>query len=824
MVALVSVGCNSEPDRTFKAPDGAQGGTAGEGPAPTSAGESSELGGSASTGGAPDMTGPTDTTPDEGSSAAGGADGAGGTPDMGETAACTEDEYDDGTGCQPLTICSDDEFEESPAKPDQDRVCAEAVPCSENEYEKTPPTSARNRECSPLTVCPAGTSVDADPTEVSDRTCNDCPANTFSSSLNAATCTAWSSCGSGETESVSPSPASDRVCSSCGAGKYEAAGTCLSLTVCTSSQYEETPATATSDRKCKAVATCQPGSRQTAAPSGTTDRQCAPCSAGTYSDQPNAAACRPWRSCGVNEYEFEAPDSTLDRVCHSLTTCVSGTHIEVAATSTSDRECEACQNGTFTSASNLSSCQAWVDCSAGSWAAPGNATMNRTCTECTNGTFSTTTNVASCKTWTACTSNQEQTVAGTSTSDVVCVDKPVCDTHSDRECTDACPCPSGEGVCTNSTQCSNAICVEDGGKKFGRSGDTCIADHCDNDRMDSGETSVDCGGDCGCRASFELVSYKGLPDGTNFNGLTGMSGDGSRFSGGFNVVGQGPGSPAAIAFDGTVTELEQHGTTGGSTTAISADGNVIIGRMGCANPPQCDDTAWSEVSWVGSGGPDVLLSTYAGTLTHTSASGSLVLGFYYDEQAQGSRGFILNDHQLTYVPSIVGDSNFFGISRDGRYVGGNLADGGAGVWYSPTRAITRITNSKWDGLNVVAVTGTEPVVIGYGSISATNTKVGYRWIDGDMEEIHPLPGGASTSPNAVSVSGGTVVGTADDSHAFIWTDAGGTRTIVEELEARGYEPPDDLYLQNAFFISDDGKIIVGDDFLTTPMFWRVILD
>jgi uncharacterized membrane protein len=371
---------------------------------------------------------------------------------------------------------------------------------------------------------------------------------------------------------------------------------------------------------------------------------------------------------------------------------------------------------------------------------------------------------------------------------------------------------------------SGASCVEDGGKKFGRSGDTCIATHCDNDRMDSGETSVDCGGDCGCRASFEFVSYKGLPEGTRFNGLTGMSGDGSRFSGGFNVIGQGPGSPAAIAFDGTVTELEQHGTTGGSTTAISADGNVIIGRMGCANPPQCDDTNWSEVRWLGSEGPEVLVSTYWGTVTHASASGALVLGFYYDEQAQGSRGFIVNDNQLTYVPAVVGDSNFFGLSRDGKYVGGSLADGGVGLWYSPTQAITRITNSQWDGLNVVAVTGTNPVVVGYGAIHATNTKVGYRWMNGQMEEIDPLSGGTSTSPNAVSVDGGTVVGTADDTHAFIWTDGGGTRTIVEELEERGYEPPSDLQLQNAFFISDDGKIIVGDDFFNTPTFWRVILD
>lgn len=831
LLVISSLGCQTS--RTFS--EGAEGGAAGDGAEKTDAGEGSGLGGGASTGGAPDTTGPNTEGPDEGSAAAGGVGGAGdaeglagaaGAPDTDGTTICTADEYDDGAGCQPLTICGDDEFEQSPAGPDQDRVCAKVVQCAEAEFEVAPPTATSNRQCSPLTICAAGTSVASQPTDVSDRTCTDCPANSFNSTMNAATCTAWSSCGPGETESVPPSRTSDRVCSSCGAGKYEAAGVCLLLTVCKGSEYEETPATATSDRKCKPVRTCQPGSRQTAAPTATTDRQCAPCSNGTYSDQVNAVACLPWTRCGSDEYEVDAPDLTLDRVCDSLTTCHSGTHIEVAATATSDRQCEACANGTFTAAPNLAQCQAWRDCSAGSRATQGSASHDRACTACEHGTFSTTTNAASCTAWTTCGPNQNQTVEGTATSDVVCVDKPICDTADDRVCTVECPCASGEGVCTNSNQCeSGASCVGDGGKKFGRSGATCIATHCDNDKKDAGETSVDCGGDCGCRASFEFVTYKGVPDGARFNGLTGMSGDGTRFSGGFNVIGQGPGSPAAVAFDGTVTELEQHGTTNGGTTAISADGNVIIGRMGCANPPQCTDTSWSEVRWVGSAGPEVLVSTYWGTVTHASASGALVLGFYYDEQAGGSRGFIVNDNQLTFVPAVIGDSNFFGMSQDGKYVAGSLVAGGIGLWYAPTQAVTPITNSKWDGLNVVAVNGTAtPVVVGRGAIHATNTEIGYRWMNGDLDEIDPLPGGESTSPYAVSADGRTVVGIADGSNAFIWTDPGGTRTVVDELKARGYEPPSDLQLQNAFFTSDDGKIIVGDDFFNTPMFWRVILD
>ena len=51
-------------------------------------------------------------------------------------------------------------------------------------------------------------------------------------------------------------------------------------------------------------------------------------------------------------------------------------------------------------------------------------------------------------------------MAGTATSDVVCVDKPVCETAKDRTCTTQCPCASAEGVCTASNQCLNgATCV-----------------------------------------------------------------------------------------------------------------------------------------------------------------------------------------------------------------------------------------------------------------------------------------------------------------------------------------------------------------------------
>lgn len=60
--------------------------------------------------------------------------------------------------------------------------------------------------------------------------------------------------------------------------------------------------------------------------------------------------------------------------------------------------------------------------------------------------------------------------------------------------------------------------------------------------------------------------------------------------------------------------------------------------------------------------------------------------------------------------------------------------------------------------------------------------------------------------------------------AFIWTEQDKMRTIVDELKDRGLEPPVDLTLTSATFISDDGKTIVGSELAQPSTFWRVILE
>jgi uncharacterized membrane protein len=458
----------------------------------------------------------------------------------------------------------------------------------------------------------------------------------------------------------------------------------------------------------------------------------------------------------------------------------------------------------------------WTDCAAGFSATAGSALKDRTCKACSSGTFSTTTNAAACQAWKVCSANQNQTKAGTSTSDVVCTDKPVCGTAANRTCSVDCPCAAGEGVCTASTQCSGgATCVSGGGKKFGRSGNTCLAAHCDNDKKDVDETSVDCGGVCGCRATYEVISYKNLPSDANFGSLNSMSGDGSRFAATLDRARMG--YPAAVAADGTITELQAYGNYGYGLL-ISADGNVISGEMGCANPPSCTDKTWSQTRWVGSAAP-VNFAT-SGAIRWLSSSGTYVAGQYYDIFDMASYGMLINGNQLTVIKEFKFTR---GISKDGKYIAGELAAGGYGLWYAPTGAITKINNAAWDRTAISKVNGTAPVMIGEG-YTTSDTPVGYRWKGGVFNPLGVLPGAQYSTPTAVSNDGSTVVGTSYDTPlAFIWTDADKLRTIVTELANRGYEAPSDLLLKYPEFISEDGKTIVGVEIVSPPSFWRVVL-
>lgn len=611
-------------------------------------------------------------------------------------------------------------------------------------------------------------------------------------------------CAADEFELMPPSAKQDRVCAkarACGATEFEAAAP-----------------TANTDRICSPLTVCPAGTRVSTPPAAAADRVCTACSSGSFSSGLNSASCATWSACKAGETESVGPSSTSDRVCSkcgsgkyeksgecvALTVCGSSQYESTPATATSDRKC-----------ADVTSCQP----GSRQTAAP-TATSDRQCAPCSSGTFSTQVNATGCKAWTVCGANQKQSAAGSSTTDVMCVDKPVCSTAADRTCSTDCPCASGEGVCTNSNQCaSGASCVSGSSKKVGRAGDACLANHCNNDAQDSGETSVDCGGECGCRATYDVVALKTLPSSATGAELTTMSRDGKKLAG--NISKNRTNYPALFALDGSVTALESYGKSGW-IEAASADGNVLLGGMGCSDPPTCSDPTLSATTWTGTAAPKVVYTN--GTGRALSSSGTALAGDYYDSGFSQNRGFIKNGNSGTTIPDL---SYVAGMTPDAKFVAGTPQAGGvqAALWSAQTQTLTKIGSTSWLSTTITALNGTDPAVAGWGA-AGSDTLVGFRWKGGTLTQLGVLSGGLYTTPAAIAADGGTVVGltgTNSFQQAFIWTDKDKLRTIVDELRARGLELPVDLKLTNALFLSDDGKTIVGTEFTSPPSFWRVVL-
>jgi len=366
---------------------------------------------------------------------------------------------------------------------------------------------------------------------------------------------------------------------------------------------------------------------------------------------------------------------------------------------------------------------------------------------------------------------------------------------------------------------SGAKCVAGSGKKVGRSGNTCLASHCNNDTKDSTETSVDCGGECGCRATLDVVTLK-LPSGVTGAELKTMSRDGKRLAG--NIIKSRTNYPALFALDGTVTALESYGQAGW-VYASTTDGSTVLGGISCNDPPTCSNASQSITTWTGTAAPKVVYTT--GTARAMSSTGAAFAGDFYDTGASQQRGFIKNGNTGTTIADLLG---VVGMTPDGKYVAGSLQSGNAqaGLWSAQTQVVTKIGSSSWTTTTINAVNGTDPAVAGYGYISSTDSSVGFRWKGGTITELGSLSGGKYVTPSGISIDGSTVIGltgTNSFQQAFIWTDKDKLRTIVDELVARGLEPAVDLKLTNALFLSDDGKTIVGTELTTPPSFWRIVL-
>ena len=266
-------------------------------------------------------------------------------------------------------------------------------------------------------------------------------------------------------------------CQNCTAGRFKEGNSTKPCQACPCGQWQDQPGQGVCDTKCAAgtigsattgkcepcpddsfcignqqtpfakAARCIPGERELFAPNATSDRVCAPCAPGRYSNSVNARECSP---C-TNGFQ---PNSTSS-FCTKHTTCAKGERVVAEPTATADRSCRPCAPGMVSATKNAAECQ---QCPAGTFQAEGGqatctkhtvcavgervvaeptATVDRSCQPCAAGAFSASKNAGSCE---VCPGGAFQPEAGQAscTKHAVCVpgefEQSIPSASSDRAC------------------------------------------------------------------------------------------------------------------------------------------------------------------------------------------------------------------------------------------------------------------------------------------------------------------------------------------------------------------------------------------------------
>ena len=347
-----------------------------------------------------------------------------------ERVACTTESDRE---CEPLTTCTDTEYQMAAPTQSTDRVCPEVSTChsfpefpSPTEFEFQPPTSTTDRRCHALAVCDMESSyVLVPPTATSDRRCG-----------------SRRRCTADQYQSVAPTRTSQRVCSP--------------IQPCTEHQYQVAPATDVSNTVCRNITACGDEFYECSAPTLRRDRtccSCTECSGAEYStgcaDGISDRTCQPVTECECDtdsdgtsvsgEFEVAGPTSSSDRICSEIRrACVDGIEIESRAPSCSSQRV----------------CERVVDC-------------------CTNFYESApATNVAQpvCLPITECLPTEFMTVPATRSSDAACATIAACDfvrelesqgatEVSDTTCEPLTVCGENQYVSTRATMTSQRSCA-----------------------------------------------------------------------------------------------------------------------------------------------------------------------------------------------------------------------------------------------------------------------------------------------------------------------------------------------------------------------------
>ena len=305
-------------------------------------------------------------------------------------------------------------------------------------------------------------------------------------------------------------------------------------------EYETEPLTATTSRVCALLQTCNSSQFVSKLPTATTDRSCAACAPGSFSDLDNAPECTPVRQCELAQ-TYTCLDATAvhDAKCCPLTDCANADEV-ISATATSDRvcfcrdetvpcaegvlppcpagnyldaqlHCQPCPANQFSIQPNLWSCQtANSSCPAGTEDDGIDPTAGRTCRACVDSF--TPLAGAACRPFRACPPNSTAVLfSGNSTHDRECLScsgeclhngecalQPTW-WHGDNDTPRGCVCPAGY----TGTRCQFAVGLPTVCPRYAKEREPCsITD----------PTGPFCAAGLFCQATGFCAKYGGVQD------------------------------------------------------------------------------------------------------------------------------------------------------------------------------------------------------------------------------------------------------------------------------------------------------------------------
>ncbi len=373
------------------------------------------------------------------------------------------------TRCEAWTNCLAGNYIQETGTPGRDRRC---VPCEQGRFSIDPNSS----ECSAWTACGPGYYLRIEGSLDTDQVCSPCPAGTFSDENNLSQCMEWSDCAAGQYVAAEGSASADRKCEVCpgdtfsttenspecsshrgcepgtfidssGSGSMDAAcsgcpsGTfsntpdaesCTAWTDCEPGEFVAELGTATGDRQCEAcppdtesfstnsgacvaVGECAPGTVELTPATESAPAECEDCEAGQYCAGGTTEAV----DCGDGDWDDDADPATP---CVEQTMCSPGEYIVSAGDAITDRACDACPSGTFSTMAQSDSCTDWTHCPPGSFVeVAGSSIADRECGDCPSGAFTVSDDEPTCVPWSVCAAPSEyMTQAPSATADREC--------------------------------------------------------------------------------------------------------------------------------------------------------------------------------------------------------------------------------------------------------------------------------------------------------------------------------------------------------------------------------------------------------------------